>query len=57
MSIPELAEQMGHSPQMTLATYAHVIRELKGLPRVSAENQIEQGREARGREVDVSSRT
>ena len=53
LSIPELAEQMGHSPQMTLATYAHVIRELKGLPRVSAEEQIERAREARGREVDV----
>jgi integrase len=32
MSIPELAEQMGHSPQMTVGTYAHVIRELKGQP-------------------------
>jgi integrase len=53
LSIPEVAEQMGHSPQMTLATYAHVIRELKGLPRVSAEEQIERAREARGREVDV----
>jgi integrase len=57
LSIPELAEQMGHSPQITLATYAHVIRELKGLPRVSAETQIEQAREARGRQVDVSVRT
>ena len=55
LSIPELAEQMGHSPQITLATYAHVIRELKGLPRVSAETQIEQAREARGRQVDVLS--
>jgi integrase len=54
LSIPELAERMGHSPQMTLATYAHVIRELKGLPRVSAEDQIEQAREARGRQVDIS---
>jgi hypothetical protein len=52
-----LAEQMGHSPQMTLATYAHVIRELKGLPRVSAEDQFEQARQARGRQVDVSART
>jgi hypothetical protein len=32
MSIPELAEQMGHSPQMTVMTYTHVIRELKGEP-------------------------
>jgi integrase len=44
LSIPELAEQMGHSPQMTLGTYAHVIRELKGEPRVSAEKQIELAR-------------
>ena len=44
VSIPELAEQMGHSPQMTLSTYAHVIRELKGEPVVSAEEQIVQAR-------------
>jgi hypothetical protein len=30
MSIPELAEQMGHAPQMTVMTYTHVIRELRG---------------------------
>ena len=42
LSIPELAEQMGHVPAMTLGTYAHVIRELKGEPAVSAEEQIEQ---------------
>jgi integrase len=34
MSIPELAEQMGHSPQQTVSTYAHVIRELKGEPAI-----------------------
>jgi hypothetical protein len=44
MSIPELAEQMGHSPQMTVTTYAHVIRELKGEPVMSAEEQIAQAR-------------
>jgi integrase len=49
LSIPELAEQMGHSPQMTLGTYAHVIRELKGEPRVSAEEQIELARRAEPR--------
>ena len=53
LSIPEIAEQMGHSPQMTITTYAHVIRELKGLPSLSAEEQIDQAREARGRQVDV----
>jgi integrase len=54
LSIPELAEQMGHSPAMTLNNYAHVIRELKGEPVVSAEEQIEQARrELPGRFGDV----
>ena len=35
---------MGHSPAMTLSTYAHVIRELKGEPVVSAEEQVERAR-------------
>jgi integrase len=53
MSIPELAEQMGDSPQMTVMTYTHVIRELKGEPRISAEKQIERARrKARGPQVD-----
>jgi integrase len=54
MSIPELAEQMGHSPQMTVGTYTHVIRELKGQPVMAAEDQIEHARrEDGGRLVDV----
>jgi integrase len=52
LSIPELAEQLGHSPQMTLSTYAHVMRELKGLPPVSAEEQIQAAREPRRPVVD-----
>jgi integrase len=44
LSIPELAEQMGHSPAMTLNTYAHVTRELKGEPTVSAEAQVQRTR-------------
>jgi integrase len=44
LSIPELAEQMGHSPAMTLTTYAHVIRELKGESVISAEDQVERAR-------------
>jgi hypothetical protein len=49
----ELAEQMGHSAQMTVMTYTHVIRELKGEPRVAAETQIERARgKARGPQVD-----
>ena len=52
--MPELAEQMGHSPAMTLGTYTHVIRELKGEPIVSAEEQIEEARrKGRGRFGDV----
>jgi len=43
-SIPELAEELGHSPQMTVRTYTHVIRELQGEPVVSAEEQIELAR-------------
>ena len=31
-SIVELAAQLGHSPSMTLNTYAHVIAELRGFP-------------------------
>ena len=30
----ELAEELGHSPQMTRNTYAHVIDELRGGPRL-----------------------
>ena len=57
LSIPELAEQMGHSPAMTLGTYAHVIREPKGEPIVSAEEQIEQARrELPGRFRDVEAK-
>ena len=53
MPIPDLAEQMGHSPQMTLMTYTHVIRELKGEPAVSAVEQIEQARRALEEERDA----
>lgn len=31
---------LGHSPQMTLSTYTHVIRDLKGQPSRSVEEQI-----------------
>ena len=44
-SIPEIAEQLGHSATMTLSTYSHVIRELKGEPTLSADEQIRQARE------------
>ena len=51
VSIPELAEQMGHSAQMTVSTYTHVIRDLRGEPTMSVQDQI---LKARGRLVDVS---
>ena len=44
-SIPELAEELGHSPQMTLGTYAHVIHELRGAPRLPAQQEIARARE------------
>ncbi len=41
----EVAEQLGHSPVMTLSTYGHVIRELKGQKHhLSAESLIRQAR-------------
>ena len=46
LSIVELAHQLGHSPTMTLNTYGHVIAELKGGPRRSAEDQIRRARKA-----------
>ncbi len=48
LSIPEIAEDLGHSPVMTLETYSHVMRELKGAPLVSAEEQVRQARAERG---------
>jgi integrase len=50
LSIPEIAQRMGHSPQMTVSTYTHVIRELEGEPRVPGAEQIERAR--RDRPVD-----
>jgi hypothetical protein len=47
-SIPELAEELGHSPHMTLTTYAHVINELRGTPPLPAAGEVASAR----REVD-----
>ncbi len=47
LSIVEIAAQLGHTPTMTLSTYAHVIAELKGDPRISAEQQIPKARGTR----------
>ena len=43
-SIPELAEELGHSPHMTLTTYAHVIHELRGAPRLPAAEEVAKAR-------------
>lgn len=42
------ARQLGHSAQLALGTYGHVIEELRGAERVSAEDAI---RAARGNSV------
>lgn len=45
-SIVEIAEQLGHNPTVCLDTYGHVMRELAGGERVSAEEQIVLARDA-----------
>ncbi|HMJ04100.1 MAG TPA: tyrosine-type recombinase/integrase [Conexibacter sp.] len=40
-----VAEQLGHSPQMTWSTYAHVIQELDGEPHVPASDAIRAARD------------
>jgi integrase len=40
----EIAEQMGHSIQMLLSTYTHVIEELRGRDQVVAEDEIRTAR-------------
>jgi integrase len=42
----EIAGQLGHSLQMLFSTYAHVIDELRGRDRVSAEDEIRAARAA-----------
>ena len=39
-SIVEIAGQLGHNPTVCLDTYGHVMRELAGAERISAEEQI-----------------
>jgi integrase len=45
-TVVEVARQAGHSPAMTLSTYAHLFEELDGAERRSAEDEIRRGREA-----------
>ena len=44
-SIVELAQQAGHAPTMTLDTYGHVVEELAGRERRSAEQGIREARD------------
>jgi integrase len=50
-SLPELAEENGHSVQTLLRDYAHVIAELKGLPNIPVERQIVEARAELAREA------
>ncbi len=51
LSVVEIARQAGHSPQMTLSTYAHVLDELDPEQRLPADEQIRRARG--GEEVSV----
>ena len=46
LSVVEVAPQAGHAPTMTLDTYAHVMADVDGSDRVSAEAAIRAAREA-----------
>ena len=46
-NVVEVARQAGHSPTMTLSTYAHLFEELDGSDRTSAENRIRRARRTR----------
>jgi len=43
-NVVEIARQAGHSPTMTLSTYAHLFDEAAGAERVSAEDEIRRAR-------------
>lgn len=43
-NVIEVARQLGHGAQLTLGTYGHVMEELSGEERVSAEAAIEAAR-------------
>jgi integrase len=46
LSVVEIAAQLGHNPTVCLDTYGHVMRELAGAERISAEEQIVLARSA-----------
>ena len=45
-SVIYVARQLGHSAQLTMRTYGHVIEELEDAPRISAEDAIPVARES-----------
>ena len=45
-NVVEIARQAGHSPTMTLSTYAHLFDEASGGERLSAEDEIRRARRA-----------
>lgn len=51
LSIIEIAGQLGHSPQTLLRTYSHVFAELRGQPKIPADQQIAKARAARAEEL------
>jgi integrase len=51
LSIVEISQQMGHSAETLLRTYAHVISELRDQPKIPADDQIAQARGARARRL------
>lgn len=51
LSVVEISRQLGHGTETLLATYAHVLEELKDQPKVSADDQIAQARAARARRL------
>ena len=54
LSIVEIAEQLGHSPAMTLRTYAHVIDEFRGAGKVDPDELIADARAAVKRGEGIS---
>jgi integrase len=44
LSLAEIAAQFGHSVMVLMSTYAHVIADLKGVERTSAEEAIQAAR-------------
>ena len=49
-NVVEIARQAGHSPTMTLSTYAHLFDEAAGAKRISAEDEIRRARQLVRRE-------